>query len=207
MSKPPIDLSEWIAAARAGSDEALGESLEACRAYLLLVAGRELDRDLVAKGGASDLVQETFLEAQRDFRQFNGASEAEFLGWLRKILLHNLANFRRTYRQTDKRKITKEVDIDSDRSSRDLRAFLQAGNSSPSSHAIRNEQLIAIEQALENLPEAYVQVIVLRNRDGCSFEKIGELMDCSANAARKRWSRAIERLQRDLESANESRSR
>ncbi len=204
MSKPPVDLSEWIAAARAGSDEALGESLEACRAYLLLVAGRELDHDLVAKGGASDLVQETFLEAQRDFRQFNGVTEAEFLGWLRKILLHNLANFRRTYRQTDKRKIAKEVAIDSDRSSRDLRAVLQAGISSPSSHAIHNEERAAIESALRSLPETYKQVIVFRNREGYSFEKIGELMGRSANAARKLWSRAIERLQRQLESSNES---
>lgn len=67
MSRSTVKLANWIAAARDGSDDALGESLEACRAYLLLVARQEIDPALMAKAGASDLVQETFLEAQRDF--------------------------------------------------------------------------------------------------------------------------------------------
>ncbi len=46
-----------------------------------------------AKGGASDLVQETFLEAQRNFAQFRGKSRGEFRLWLRQILLHNLRRF------------------------------------------------------------------------------------------------------------------
>ena len=40
---------------------------------------------------AEDIVQETFFEAHRDFEQFRGQSEPEFLGWLRKILANNLA--------------------------------------------------------------------------------------------------------------------
>src|SRR5262245_10155176 len=42
-------------AARAGSVDALGQLLEACRAYLLLIAEHELHHSLQAKGGASDL--------------------------------------------------------------------------------------------------------------------------------------------------------
>ena len=64
---PPTDeAAGYVTTARGGSREALGEALESCRAYLLLVANRELDDDLQAKGAPSDLVQETFLEAQRD---------------------------------------------------------------------------------------------------------------------------------------------
>ena len=58
------DAALRLAAARTGSSEALGQALQACRGYLLLLAERELDPDLRAKGGASDVVQETFLEAQ-----------------------------------------------------------------------------------------------------------------------------------------------
>jgi hypothetical protein len=65
--------SQLMQAARAGSAEALGRLLEGCRAYLLLAANRQLDADLQAKGGPSDLVQETFLEAQKDFPPFQGA--------------------------------------------------------------------------------------------------------------------------------------
>ncbi len=65
-------LDALIAAAQGGSSEALGTLLEQCRDYLLLVAGRELGRDLQGKIGASDLVQETFVRAQEVFGSFHG---------------------------------------------------------------------------------------------------------------------------------------
>src|SRR5438105_1940581 len=106
------DIAPLLDAARSGSREALGQLLESCRGYLLMVAKGELDRDLQAKEGASDLVQETFLEAQRDFVQFQGASEAELLAWLRRLLLNNVANFTRRYRTTGKRSVEREVVLD-----------------------------------------------------------------------------------------------
>ena len=44
------------------------------------------------KVDASDLVQETMLEAYRDFDRFQGRSEQEWMAWLRKILAHNVAD-------------------------------------------------------------------------------------------------------------------
>src|ERR1700751_3723750 len=108
MTGPVKGVAEWLPGARAGSPEALGQLLEACRGYLLLIAQREIDPDLRAKGGASDLVQQTFLEAQRDFADFRGETEAELLGWLRQILLHNLASFARKFRETAKRRLAAE---------------------------------------------------------------------------------------------------
>src|ERR687883_158141 len=99
----PGDVARGLAEARAGSREALGRVLEACRGYLLLVAERELAPDLRPKGGASDLVQQTFLEAQRDFARFRGDSEEELLAWLRRLLLHNVADFSRRFHGTGKR--------------------------------------------------------------------------------------------------------
>src|SRR6516165_4598279 len=99
------EAAQRLAAARSGSREALGQALEACRGYLHLLAQRELDPDLRAKGSASDLVQETFLEAQKDFGRFVGESEDELLAWLRQMLVHNLLNFTRRYRTTQKRKL------------------------------------------------------------------------------------------------------
>ena len=94
--------------ARAGDAEALGRVLESCRDYLLIVAERGLDADLAAKGGASDLVQETLLGAYRDIAAFHGRTRAELLAWLRKILRNNLADLRRRYRGTRKRRIALE---------------------------------------------------------------------------------------------------
>src|SRR5436305_11185825 len=100
---------QLLAAARAGSTEALGRVLETCRRYLLLVAERQLDPKLRAKGGASDLVQQTFLEAQRDFARFQGTSEAELLAWLSRLLQNNVGDLARRYRGTGKRDIEREV--------------------------------------------------------------------------------------------------
>src|SRR5262245_26207367 len=74
MADAAANAARWLPAARAGSSEALGQVLEACRGYLLLIAGQELEPALRAKGGASDLVQQTFLEAQRDFAGFHGTT-------------------------------------------------------------------------------------------------------------------------------------
>ena len=72
--------------AKAGENEALGELLAAYRRYLRLLAGMQIDRRLQGKADASDLVQETCLEAHRHFEMFRGQSEGEFAAWLRTIL-------------------------------------------------------------------------------------------------------------------------
>src|SRR5262245_58290664 len=84
MTRHAEEGARWLSDARAGSPEALGAVLEACRGYLLLIAQGELSPDLRAKAGASDLVQQTFLDAQRDFGRFRGESVAELRAWLRR---------------------------------------------------------------------------------------------------------------------------
>ena len=117
MAESPGDAVHHLPAARAGSREALGRVLEACRAYLLRIANEGVSADVQAKGGASDLVQETFLEAHRDFAHFQGNSEAELLAWLRCLLLNNMANFARAYRATGKRQVGREVPLERGESS------------------------------------------------------------------------------------------
>src|SRR5262245_60825813 len=93
---------------RNGASELLGHLLEVYRPYLLQIANDELDSNLQGKAGGSDLVQQTFLEANKDIASFRGKSEAELMTWLRRILLHNVANFRRQY-HSNKRDIGREV--------------------------------------------------------------------------------------------------
>jgi len=199
MAEPVDNLSQLLGAARAGSPEALGKLLEASRGYLLMVARRELDPNLQAKGGASDLLQETFIDAQRDFAHFQGTTEAELLAWLRRLLLNNLGNFTRRYRATAERQAAAEVRLESETSSLGLAGGLAADVSSPSAHAIAQEQVQAVQKALERLPEDYRQVIILRYQGEHSFDEIGRLMGRSSNAVQKLWTRAIERLQQELE--------
>jgi RNA polymerase sigma-70 factor (ECF subfamily) len=204
MANMTDDGKVLVAAARRGSSEALGQALEACRLYLLSIADRQLDEDLRAKGGASDLVQETFLEAQRDFQQFRGSSADELRAWLRQVLLHNLGAFTRRFRTTSKRAVGLEVALQTAGSSADLGGRLEGSNLSPSALAIEAEQVVALRRALERLPEECRRVVVLRFEEGRSFEEIGLLTDRSPAAARKVWSRAMEKLRQEWEGEGQS---
>ena len=199
MADARQDAAQWLPEARAGSSEALGQVLEACRGYLLLIAQQELDPALQAKGGASDLVQQTFLEAQRDFAAFHGTTHAALLAWMRQLLVNNLANFRRDF-QRQKRRASLEIALPGNDSQGPRGGGLDAGTSTPSALMMLAEQTEALERAVAKLPEDYRQVIQLRYREERSFEAIAELMQRTQNAVRKLWSRAIERLQQELDS-------
>jgi RNA polymerase sigma-70 factor (ECF subfamily) len=193
------DVAHWLPAARQGSAPARGKVFEACRGYLLMVAHQHLDPDLQAKGGASDLVQQTFLAAEQHFDQFRGTTEAELLGWLRQALLNNLAEFQRHYRQTAKARAALEVPLGGDTSSADPAGRLPDAGPSPSQEAMAREEAEAVQRALERLPDEYRQVILLRHQEELPFEDIGRLMGRSANAAEKLWARAVRRMRQELE--------
>jgi RNA polymerase sigma-70 factor (ECF subfamily) len=187
--------------ARAGG-EALGLLLEHFRAYLLLVANRELPEDVRAKVAASDLVQETMLRAVDAFAGFQGQSEDEVRAWLRRILLNYLANVVHQYRDTDKRDLTREVPLD--HLIEEGSAAVPGKIESPSQAALVHERNAALQAALEQLPEHYRQVIAWRNYDRLAFAQIGQRLGCSEEAARKLWTRAVEKLAEHLEPSDEA---
>ena len=199
MTDPTGGVAQWLAAARAGSREALGQVLEAARQYLLSIARQEFDPDLRAKNSPSDVVQETFVEVQRAFGQFQGDTEAELLAWLRQLLLHRVGKLRRRYRDTQKRRLAREVALGGDDSSDGPAGGLAANTLSPSGQAMEHEEDQALREALGRLPEDYRRVITLRYEEQLPFEEIGELLQRSPEAARKLWARAVERLHEELE--------
>jgi RNA polymerase sigma-70 factor (ECF subfamily) len=172
-----------LAAARRGSREALGRLLESYRRYLLLVANGELPDALRAKVAASDVVQETFLEAQRGFGAFRGDGPAELAQWLRRILLRNLSNQCRRFQATDCRRLDRELSMEG--------LNLAAPGPSPSRAAAEDEEQVAVERAIQGLPEDYGRVLRWRHRDGLGFEDIGVRLGRSPDAARKLWARAV----------------
>jgi RNA polymerase sigma-70 factor (ECF subfamily) len=196
------EFEQWIDEARHGSPDALGRLLEGCRAYLLLVANRSIKPELRATIGPSDVVQETFLKAHRKFHQFAGQTEAELLGWLRRILCNHLAN-RIRGENAAKPDGQGQVRLD-DPSMGHLANSLRAAGPSPSSIAQAHEEDKALLEAMRQLPDAYRRVIQWRSFDRCPFEEIGRRLNRSAEAARKLWRRAIEHLAQILGPADES---
>ncbi len=199
MREPDNPAAAWLGNAREGSAEALGLLLEHYRKYLLLVAHREIDPALRAKGGASDLVQDTFLEAQRDFPRFTGTTEADLRSWLRRLLLNNVGTFQRSYHGTAKRAIGREVNLGPVDSGLGLIDRLAVEGPTPSRLAMERERGEAIKCALARLPDDYRQVIALRYEEERSFEEIGRIMGRSAEAVRKLWARAMKQFRGEWE--------
>src|SRR5262245_32551511 len=89
--------------ARQGVEGARGALLENYRGYLELLARVEIGRRLQTKLDTADVVQETFLEAHRNFEAFRGISERELVAWLRGIFSARLSNLVRHYLGTQGR--------------------------------------------------------------------------------------------------------
>jgi RNA polymerase sigma-70 factor (ECF subfamily) len=156
----PAQLGTLLEEAREGDVEARGRLIERYRNYLMLLARLQLDQELHRKEGGSDVVQQTFLEAVRDFDRFQGATLEEFEAWLRRMLARNLANLIRRYRGTAARNIALERQLDQqlDRSSATVSHCLAARGPSPSEHAARSEESLLLADALAQLPEHYQKV-------------------------------------------------
>jgi RNA polymerase sigma-70 factor (ECF subfamily) len=145
------------------------------------------------------LVQETFLEAQKDFAHFQGNSQDELRAWLRQILLHNLANFTRRYRATAKRRLGREVALDVSGSSADREGGLLLDALSPSGVVMAEEQAEALRRALERLPDDYRQIILLHYQEQRPLTEIAPRLNRSYDAVRSLWARAIRRLRQEME--------
>lgn len=189
-----------VVAGRGDSSQTRGELFEQFRQYLSLVAYRELDPKLRRKVGASDLVQQTFLAAERGFGRFRGQTERELAAWLTRILKNRARREFRRFRRAAKRDVRRE---------RALADFAGAAAmprdvETPSRQLRAAEEADQLAAALSRLPDDYQTVIQLRNTEGKSFEEIGALMGRSAEASRKVWVRAIDRLR--LVMAGESQS-
>jgi len=191
---------ELLSLARDGDGAALGSLLGIYRRYLSVLARTQISRRLQGKADASDLVQETLLEAHRHFRDFRGTSEGEFIAWLRSILAGLIANHVRRYLGTKRRdaRLERALATELSDASGVLGAELAADVSSPSEQAVNHEASVQLAGALEMLPDHYREVIMLRHLEGLPFAQVAERMGRSVESVEKLWVRALARLRQTL---------
>ncbi len=190
-------LSALLHNARAGSVEALGQLLEACRGYLLTVAHQHLAASLRAKVDPADVVQETFFEALRDFSRFRGETGQQLLIWLRRILRNNLADLRKRF-QSQCRAVSQEVSLSDELRLAARRRELLTAEGPISEQLIAQEQRRALDIALQRLPPLYRSVVQLHFGERCSFSEIGNGLQRSPEAVRKMAGRAVARLRQEM---------
>ena len=178
----------------------MADNLERYRNYLLLLARLRLDARLAAKLDASDVVQQTLLEAHRAQDQFRGQTDAEQAAWLRQILVRNLANAGRDLRRA-KRDVTRERSLQAavDQSASRLEAWLASDESSPSEKAIRLERAMHVAEAIAALPDSQREAIVLRHWQGASLAEIGGQLECTTAAVTGLLHRGLKNLRKHLQ--------
>lgn len=190
-----IDVNELLRQARTGDQAARDRLFAACRNYVSVAARAEVASWLKAKVDASDLVQQTLLEAHRGMANFRGETEAEWLGWLRRILEHNAADYVRQYHGVEKRRVGREVSLQRDDDSDRGDVELSDEGETPSQILMQKELQLQVADALTELPEDYQEVIILRSMQRLPFDEVAERMGRSRPATQMLWLRAIKKLQ------------
>jgi RNA polymerase sigma-70 factor (ECF subfamily) len=144
---------------------------------LRLIARMEIDSRFGGKFSASDAVQQTLLAAWQAWNDCRAASDAERLAWLRRILANQLAQMARTF-GAQKRALSREISLEQSlaESSAQLGRLLAANATSPSQAAADNERQLALAQVLDQLPNDYRDVIVMRSLQELPYEEVARRM-------------------------------
>jgi RNA polymerase sigma-70 factor (ECF subfamily) len=189
-----VESERLFVAAQGGDVEARAALVNLFRPYLMHIAEARMRSWLRAKEGASDVVQQTVIEAQRDFSASEATNLAELRLWLRGILLHNLADMKRKYAGTSMRNVQRERTL-GDRESRESLLRAAVDQSEPPSRAMSDaDEREAVWQAMNAIRPEYREAIKLHFFDGLTFDEIGHLIDRSRGAAERLVKRAVNKF-------------
>jgi RNA polymerase sigma-70 factor (ECF subfamily) len=155
------------------------------------------DPRLRARIDPSDVVQETQLELVRRMDDFLARQPMPFRLWIRKKAMDRLRNLRRDHVFRSRRSVGREQ-VWPDRSSLLLARPLLARGDSPSRQLHARELAERVSQAVARLTDADREILLLRHAEDLPFDEIGCLLDIEPAAARKRFGRALIRLQKVL---------
>ena len=197
--KEVVGAKKLLEQARQGDREALGRLLEAQRAALHRLAERQLVGRIAVRVDASDIVQQTFLEAHRSFGQFAGVHARELAAWLQSILDHKVAGTIRDHALLQKRNVRRDRSMDDSHGGLGpLKQQLDAGLSSPSQKAIRGEEAQRLAQALTLLPDDQREAVRLRHLEAWPLADIARHLGRSPAATAGLIKRGMKALRRKL---------
>jgi len=183
MSDREID-HQLVERVREGDKRAYGLLVEKYRRKII----RLLSRMVRDPDDLEDIAQETFIKAYRALPQFRG--DAAFYTWLYRIAVNTAKNFL-VARGKAMRTVSEQAVNDDDEP--DDRLVAQ-DIATPESELLSKQVAIAVNEAVDSLPEELRQAITLREMEGMSYEEIAEYMACPIGTVRSRIFRAREAI-------------
>ena len=184
---PPIDVSDPAVVAK-------------YEPYLRMLARTQARKAYQAKLGASDMVQQVMLQAVQGLDGFRGGTEAEFRGWLRKILAHHLCHLDRDMHR-DKRDVRREQSMEQKlaASSMRLEGLLAGDGPTPSQNVAFGENVLKVAEAVDRLPESQRDAIRMHYLEGLKLTEVAEQLDKSTGAIAGLLHRGMKTLRTQLD--------
>jgi RNA polymerase sigma-70 factor (ECF subfamily) len=182
--------------ARAGEREAVARLFDRHRSYLQRVVELRLDPKLRPRLDASDVVQDAQIEALRRLDGYLDQPALPFRLWLRQIAYDRLLMLRRFHVQAARRSVERDAPLP-DRSSLMLAQQLLAPGPSPSQQLALREFVRRVREAVNQLPEADREILILRKLEGLSNQETAQVLHTDPATASRRYGRAVIKL-RDI---------
>ena len=197
MSERKPGTQQLLRRAKEG-DQAAGEQLlDLHRESLRRMIAVRMDRRMSARVDPSDVVQDALAEASRRFEEYLRSDDQQFVPWLRRIAWEKLVQLHRYHIGAQRRTVEREVVPErqlGDRSAARLSRYLVSNVLTPSAAVARKERRASVRAAIDQLDDAYREVMVLRHLEQLSFPEVAEALDISRIAAQSRYRRALEKL-------------
>ena len=176
-----------------GDRQALDRLLTHSRPNLHEFVEYHFDPRLRSRLDPSDVVQEVQVEVMRRMDDYLRRRPMPFHLWLRKTAYERLLNLRRDHLRAC-RSLDREVPLP-ERSSLLMARPLLHGSASPSQKAEDREFAQRVGDAIAELSDRDREILTMRHAEERSYEEIGYLLEIDSAAARKRYGRALIRLQ------------
>lgn len=194
-----------------GDLDAFGQLILHYQKRLERVITFRMDGRLRSRMDATDVLQETFVEATRRIPDFQACQgKMTFFLWLRFLAVQKLNQLHRHHLGVQARDAAREVGIyqyaHGQMTSVVLAAQLLGKMTSPSRAAIREENRVRLEQSLSELDDIDREILALRHFEQLSNSETARLLELSESASSNRYFRAVRRLKAVMNRINKSNS-
>jgi RNA polymerase sigma-70 factor (ECF subfamily) len=142
---------------------------------------------------AADGSQEVFLKAFRGIRKFRQGSSLKT--WLYRIAIREALNHRRWF----KRHLQKNVSIDTEPAEGHASIEIEDLGATPFEQLAAREIQVAVQHALQEVPDVFRTAVILRDLEGLSYEEVAEVLECSVGTVKSRILRGRRALRQVLE--------
>jgi RNA polymerase sigma-70 factor, ECF subfamily len=189
------ELEPLLRRLRAGDQAALGELFSQFRPQLRRMVELRLDPRLGVRVGASDVLQEAYVDALKRSEHFFEREGVSFYVWLRLVVNQSLIDLHRRHLGTKMRDAGQETaPAWAAATSVSLARHLVAQMETPSQVMRREETLAQVQAALESLEPLDREILTLRHFEELSNNEVAELLGLQKAAASNRYVRALGRL-------------